>query len=186
MEPDPKIIALTQEVHDATHAWFAEPIGHLDQEINARLEDTAIIDLIHRVQLTAGETDVSLAASFNSAARLPAGDLTVRDIAGLYVYDNTLVVLELTGAQLKQTLEHAAGYFLPGKFGRSAVDHVDPSVPGYSFDMADGIEDTIDLGRRPGERIVALRFRGRALDPDRKLRVATHNYRANGGGATPC
>jgi 2',3'-cyclic-nucleotide 2'-phosphodiesterase (5'-nucleotidase family) len=55
-------------------------------------------------------------------------------------------------------------------------------VPGYNFDIAEGIGYAIDLNQPVGERIIDLTYRGRKLDPDRKLRVATNNYRHNGGG----
>ncbi len=183
--PDPRILEITQAAHDATEAWLNEPIGTAERTLsaeNSRIEDTAIIDLIHRVQLEAGDADVSLAASFNTAARIPEGEITIRDLAGLYVYENTLVVVELTGAQLKAALEHAARYFLPGRPGAEARDFIDPSIPGYNFDTAEGVDYVIDLNRGPGDRIVDLTFQGRRLDPDRKLKVAINNYRHNGGG----
>ncbi len=186
--PDPRILELTQAAHEATEAWLAQPVGHSDRALsaeNSRIEDTAIIDLIHRVQLAAGQADVSLAASFNTEARIPEGAVTLRDLAGLYVYENTLVVVELTGAQLKEALEHAARFFLPGRPGASARELIDPAIPGYNFDTAEGVNYVIDLNRAPGERIVDLTFNGRRLDPDRRLRVAINNYRHNGGGGYP-
>ena len=48
-----------------------------------------------------GVADMSMAANFNAQARIPKGPVTVREIAGLYVYENTLAVLEVTGRQLK-------------------------------------------------------------------------------------
>lgn len=185
IEPDPTILEIAEAAHAATEAWLDKPIGHSDRALFAKeasLRDTAIIDLIHRVQLEAGNADVSLAANFNPDALLPEGELTVRDIAGLYVYENTLVVVELTGAELKATLEHAARYFGPGRPGVPAEALVDPSIPRYNFDMAEGVEYVIDLNRSPGDRIVDLKFNGRALDLKRKLKVATNNYRQNGGG----
>jgi 2',3'-cyclic-nucleotide 2'-phosphodiesterase / 3'-nucleotidase len=182
---DPEILALAKPYHERTQAWLATPIGRSARELSAadsRQRDTAIVDLIHRVQLDAGRADVSFAASFTLDARLPAGAVTVRDIAGLYVYENTLVVVELTGAQVKQALEHAARYFRPYSPGKSAAELVDPTIPGYNFDLAEGVEYVIDLRRAPGDRIVDLRFQGAPLDPARKLRVAINNYRHNGGG----
>jgi 2',3'-cyclic-nucleotide 2'-phosphodiesterase (5'-nucleotidase family) len=182
---DPAILQLTQDVHEATEKWLTQPIGFSDRELTAtdsRTEDTAIIDLIHRVQLDASGADVSLAASFNPDARLPQGELTVRDIAGLYVYENSLVVIELTGAELKAALEHSARYFGPARRGVSTTDLADPNVPGYNFDMAEGVEYVIDLSRSPGNRITDLKFKGRPLDLKRQLKVVTNNYRQNGGG----
>ena len=54
---------------------------------------------------------LSIAAPFNRDAAIPAGDVTVRDVAGLYVYDNTLLGIKLTGAQVLAYLEWSARYF---------------------------------------------------------------------------
>ena len=48
---------------------------------------------------------LSIAAPFNKLAAIPAGDVTIRDVAGLYIYDNTLLGIVLTGAQVKAYLE---------------------------------------------------------------------------------
>ena len=183
--PDPEVIALTQAYHDETESWLDQTIGELDHPLSAaesRERDTAIIDLINRVQLDAGNAEVSLAASFNPAARLPEGELTIRDFAGLYVYPNTLVVVELSGGQIKEALEHSALYFGRALPGRSIADHVDPSIPGYNFDMAEGVDYEIDLSREPGDRIINLSFNDAPIDLERTFRVAINNYRHNGGG----
>ena len=182
---DPAILALAQPYHDETEAWLNQPIGHSAAELSAadsRLHDTAIIDLIQRAQLDAGPADVSFTAAFNPSSRLPAGDITVREIAGLYVYENTLVTLELSGAQIKAALEHSARYFDPYVEGQSAADLVSSQIPGYNFDIAEGVDYTIDITRPMGDRIVGLAYHGAPLDPAVKLRVAINNYRLNGGG----
>jgi 2',3'-cyclic-nucleotide 2'-phosphodiesterase / 3'-nucleotidase len=77
-----------------------------------------------------------MAAVFNPQARVPSGSVTVRDIAGLYVYENTLVVIEVTGRQLKDALEHSAKYFRAYQPGKSLAELVDEKIPAYNFDMA--------------------------------------------------
>ena len=108
--------------------------------------------------------------------------VTVRDIAGLYEYENTLVTLELTGQQLKDALEHSARYFREYQPGKSLAELVDQSIPGYNFDMAEGVTYELDVTKPFGQRIQSLRFKGQPLSPTQKLRVVTNNYRVNGGG----
>src|SRR5262245_41970893 len=90
-EIDPEIAKLGAPYDKETQDWLGRVIGESAEELTAhgcRLHDTAIIDLIQRVQLEAGNADVSMAACFNPDARIPKGQVTVRDIAGLYEYEN--------------------------------------------------------------------------------------------------
>ena len=181
---DPGILALAEPYHKETLAWLDKPIGTSERAIEAggSLRDSAMLDLVQRVQLEAGHADVSLASSFNPLARIPAGPVTVRAIAGLYVYENTLYVIEVTGAQLRAALEHSARYFLPFEAGKRPEELIDPNVMNYNFDVAEGVTYEIDISRPVGERIRNLSFKGAPLDPGTKLRLALNNYRFNGGG----
>src|SRR4029079_1777204 len=141
VEPDAEVVKLAEPYDRETQAWLGRTIGESSEELTARqarFRDTAILDLIQKVQLEAGKADVSMVASFNSDARISKGPFTVRDIAGLYVYENTLAVLEVTGQQLKEALEHSAKYFKPYEPGKSAADLVDEKIPAYNFDIAEG------------------------------------------------
>jgi 2',3'-cyclic-nucleotide 2'-phosphodiesterase/3'-nucleotidase len=184
-EIDPEIAKLGAPYDKETQAWLGRAIGDSSEELTARdcrFHDTAIIDLIQRVQLEAGKADVSLAACFNPSAQIPRGQVTVRDIAGLYEYENTLVTLELTGQQLKDALEHSARYFKEFQPGKSLNDLVDTRIPGYNFDVAEGVTYDIDITKPFGQRILNLKFKGQPLAMTQKLRVVTNNYRVNGGG----
>jgi 2',3'-cyclic-nucleotide 2'-phosphodiesterase/3'-nucleotidase len=182
---DPEIAKLGEPYDKETQAWLGRAIGESTEELTAhdcRFHDSAIIDLIQRVQMEAGNADVSLAACFNPQARIPQGQVTVRDIAGLYEYENTLVTLELTGQQLKDALEHSTRYFRDFAPGKSLNELIDQRVPGYNFDVAQGVSYDIDLTKPVGQRIQDLKYKGQSLNPDQKLKVVTNNYRVNGGG----
>lgn len=185
VEPDPEVVKITEPYDRETQAWLARVIGESSEELtasDARFRDTAILDLVQKVQLDAGKADVSMVASFNPAARIAKGPVTVRDIAGLYVYENTLVVLEVTGQQLKDALEHSAQYFKAYVPGKPASDLVDDKIPAYNFDIAEGVTYDLDISKPFGQRIQNLRFHGQPLSPTKKLKLATNNYRVNGGG----
>jgi 2',3'-cyclic-nucleotide 2'-phosphodiesterase/3'-nucleotidase len=185
VEPDPDVMKIAEPYDNETQGWLAKVIGQSAEELTAkeaRFRDTAILDLIQKVQLEAGKADVSMVASFNSEARIAKGPVSVRDIAGLYVYENTLAVLEVTGQQLKDALEHSAKYFKTYVPGKAPADLVDEKIPAYNFDIAEGVTYELDISKPVGQRIQNLRFRNQPLSLTRKLRLATNNYRVNGGG----
>jgi 2',3'-cyclic-nucleotide 2'-phosphodiesterase/3'-nucleotidase len=182
---DEEIVKLGEPYNRETQAWLSRDIGNSGKELKAteaRFRDTAILDLIQRVQLEVGKADVSMASVFNPEARIAKGSVSVRDIAGLYVYENTLVVLEVTGQQVKDALEHSAQYFLPYESGKSPTDLINPKIPAYNFDIAEGVTYVLNISKPIGQRIENLQFEGKPLAHDRKLRLATNNYRVNGGG----
>jgi 2',3'-cyclic-nucleotide 2'-phosphodiesterase (5'-nucleotidase family) len=185
VDADQELLKIGEPYDKETQAWLSRAIGESAAELTAaeaRFRDTAILDLIHRVQLEAGKADVSMAAVFNPEARIPKGPVTVREIAGLYVYENTLVVLEVTGQQLKDALEHSAKYFRPYEPGKSPAELVDEKIPAYNFDIAEGVTYALNISKPVGQRIENLQFQGKLLAPNQKLRLATNNYRVNGGG----
>ena len=185
VEPDAEITKLAEPYDRETQAWLNRVIGESKEELNARqarFRDTAILDLIQKVQLEAGSADVSMVASFNADARIAKGPVTVRDIAGLYVYENTLAVLEVTGQQLKDALEHSAKYFRDYEPGKTAPELINEKIPAYNFDIAEGVTYELDISKPGGQRIQNLQLRGQPVRPDQKLRLATNNYRVNGGG----
>jgi 2',3'-cyclic-nucleotide 2'-phosphodiesterase (5'-nucleotidase family) len=185
VEADEEIVKLAEPYHKETQAWLSLPIGESAADLTAteaRFKDSAILDLIQRVQMDVGKADVSMAAVFNLQARIPKGQVTVREIAGLYVYENTLVVLEVTGQQIKDALEHSAKYFRPFEPGKTLAELVDDKIPAYNFDLAEGVTYEINIRKPIGQRIEKLQFQGKSLAPTQKIRLATNNYRVNGGG----
>lgn len=181
---DSDLAAFAEPYHAATRAALAETVATAPRAVatpDGRFADGPLWELIHRVQLEATGADVSLAALNDPAQSIAAGPVTLRDVSRLYPYDNTLGVIELTGAELKATLEHSARALAPYGFERGARLDA-PDVPGFQFDSAEGVEYTIDLTRPLGERVSDLTFQGQPLAADRRLRVAVNSYRLNGGG----
>lgn len=179
--PDPEVLALAQPYHDATQAALDAPIAECAADLDgsrARYEDHPFVDLIHKVQMEYGKADISFATMFLTSARIPAGKVSVRQVASLYIYENTLYTIELTGADVIAALEHAAGLFTawPLKAGERV------RLPGYSSDIAEGVEYEVDLSQPAGNRIKNVRYKGEPISPAQKFRVAINNYRYTGGG----
>ncbi len=179
--PDPDITKLIAPYQGEVQKYLDTPIANSEKTLSgqyARYQDEPLLDLIHKVQLAAGHADVSMATIFLPSVQIPAGPVTVREAMATYIYENMLYTVEMTGAQLKDALEHAASFFpaWPVPAGQEL------RLPGYNADSAEGVSYVIDLTQPVGQRIRGLAFHGAALSPSQKLRVAINNYRYTGGG----
>ncbi|HEX2189129.1 MAG TPA: 5'-nucleotidase C-terminal domain-containing protein [Longimicrobiaceae bacterium] len=182
--PDARFVAELTPAHERTVAYVGRQIGTSTAEwtsARSRVEDTPIMDLINDVQRRVTGADLAGTAAFSLTSRIPRGPITVADVAGLYVYDNTLKALRITGRQLRAYLEKSAEYYLPCPGG--ACDRiVNPGVPGYNFDVVSGVDYTLDLSQPVGRRVVRLEREGRPVSPTDSFTIALNNYRASGSG----
>lgn len=190
LRPDPSWSARWLETaltdaHERTREYVARTIGTSTAQWSAqeaRVRDTPILDLINEVQRQVAGADLSSAAAFNLGAEIPAGPVTVADIARLYIYDNnTLKAVRISGAELRAYLEKSAEYYLPCPAQR-CERVTNPEVPGYNFDVISGVDYALDLTRPIGERVVRLERAGRAVAPTDSFTLALNNYRQGGGG----
>lgn len=184
VEANPEILRIAEPYHRETQAWLDQVIGDSAVEMRAgeeRFRDTAILDLVHRVQLESGNADVAMSMSLNAKARIPKGAVTIRNIIGLYEYEASPIVIEVTGKQLKEALEHSARHFGEYKPNTPIADLIDERFPPYTYDVAEGIDYELDISKPIGNRIQNMRFRGKPVEPTQKLRLATITFRVNGG-----
>ncbi len=123
----------------------------------------------------------------NGTPDLGPGPVTRRWVRSLYTYPNTLVAVELTGAQFKDVAEHAARYYdgVDCPPGGSCSLVADPDIRHYNVDSFQGVSYRIDPTRPEGDRILDLRRNGAPIEPDATYTLTCNNYRAAGGGGFP-
>jgi 2',3'-cyclic-nucleotide 2'-phosphodiesterase/3'-nucleotidase len=210
VDEDPKVAAAVREQHDTVVEYVNSVIGTSKEAMSAAravVEDVPIIDFVNFVQADAVKKGLSgadaalpvlsIAAPFNRSASFPAGDVTVRDVAGLYIYDNTLLGVKVNGAQVKAYLEWSARYFKEVKKTTATMAEVTNAVtpeapngtPDYNFDSVAGLDAPltydIDLAEPVGSRIKNLAYDGDPVTEATEFAMAVNNYRQSGGGGFP-
>jgi 2',3'-cyclic-nucleotide 2'-phosphodiesterase / 3'-nucleotidase len=210
-DEDHQVAKAVKKQHKAVVKYVNSVVGSSSQALSAArspVEDVPIIDFVNYVQadtvkqgLTGADASLpvlSIAAPFNREASFPAGQVTIRDVAGLYIYDNTLLGVKVTGQQVKDYLEFSAEYFkqITGT-GPFKIDDVTNAVtpaapdgtPDYNFDTIAGLDGRltydIDIAQAPGSRIKNLSYAGAPINPAGEFAMAVNNYRQSGGGGFP-
>ena len=209
-------VAESQEMADALSTHHDETVDYVNQTIaqasetmsteTSRYEDTAILDFIGHVMTE--KTQEGLAGTqyedlpvlaqtspFSRDAVFSEGDVTVRDVAALYVFDNTLSGVQVNGTELKDYLEHAARFydqveegadFDPEEISNSYDEAGGRDIPDYAYDALTGVDYDINISKPLGERIENIRMAdGTEVAADDEFVLAINNYRQSGGSGYP-
>ncbi|MCI5772023.1 MAG: bifunctional metallophosphatase/5'-nucleotidase [Clostridiales bacterium] len=185
---EPALCRLMRPLEEKVQRWLDTPTGHLDcaLEVGDHLEmavnGSLLANFINTVQLWASGAQVSATALGNDVKGMGC-EVTVRNVVAAYVYSNTLLVKDMTGAQLKAYMERSAEYF-DLRDGQVVISDafLKPKVEHYNYDYFSGVDYTFDLSRPQGERVTEMRINGRSVGMDDRVQVCVNNYRASGTG----
>ena len=194
----PEIVDIASDVHEATVEYVRTPIGSTEVPIKAyfsEVKDSAVTQVVNEAQMWFAEKQlanteyedhpiVGVAAPFSTSTSVE-DDITIGDVTDIYLYDNTVYILEMTGEGLVEFLEHSVLHF-------DQIDPNDPDPqvietlgPSFNYDVVEGIDYEIDITQPEGERITNVEYNGEPLDMDQEFAMITNDYRAGGGGDFP-
>ena len=178
-----------RSTENSVQAWLNQPIGHLSRAImpeekaKMALYGSPIADFLNRIQLHFSGAMLSSVGLANEIAGFRS-EVSTRDIIATYPYPNTLVVCEITGAQLKTVMERSAEYFAYDNEGNVCVSDsfLVPKVEHYNYDYYMGVDFEINPKNPVGSRIVGLSRDGKPVLDEDKFTLCLNNYRYSGAG----
>ncbi len=154
---------------------FASPIATLDTVFSTRdcyFGPSHLSGVFHSYQMERSGADFSLFAPARFDAKWDAGELYIKDVYRMLGYDNELMVVECSGAQLLEFLEEVYyGRYYNVK--RASDDMVRTKTPYFFHESLAGSPYMVNLSKGKGERI-----ENHNIEPDKKYSVAINSFRA--------
>ncbi|MBQ7567904.1 5'-nucleotidase C-terminal domain-containing protein, partial [bacterium] len=172
-----KSLALANRVVGEVSADFFDDPLWLPHIPKAVLQESALLNLINAVMAENSGADVSMSAVFDENSNLKAGPFHYKDACRIYRYDNTLMAVKVTGAQLKNIMERFSGSFFNAPKPGDVTISFNPNMRLYEYDAFYGLNYVIDISRPIGKRIVSVVYKGKPLAVDDELVLACNNYR---------
>ena len=213
--PDESFMQKFNPQFQAAKSWVSRPIGKVDGLMKGQdslFGDSSFVDLVHLLQLELTKdpanklkpAQISFCAPLDINAVVPSspdGTVYVRDMFGLYRYENWMYTMDLTGKQIKGFMEISYGdwfntmkgpednliAFKTGADGKIVFD-TRSSLPAtkvatYQYDSVAGINYIVDVSKPAGSRITIQSMAdGTPFSMDTSYTVAINSYRAMGGG----
>lgn len=193
---DAAVAAAVKKVYDEVDAKLSEKFavtevlldGNRDPGVRTtetNLGDFAADALLWSANFALGEGKVDAAITNGGGIRasIAVGDVTMKDMATVFPFSNTIATVTLTGAQLLEALE-AACASAPQAAGAF------PQVSGIEFTLDTGIpfergelyEGTTNYApAKPGTRVINVKVGGEILDLTKTYTIATNDFTAAGG-----
>ncbi|NNJ09134.1 multifunctional 2',3'-cyclic-nucleotide 2'-phosphodiesterase/5'-nucleotidase/3'-nucleotidase [Chloroflexales bacterium ZM16-3] len=136
---------------------------------NVRAKETNLGNLVADAMLEKTRSRGGQIAITNGGgirASIPAGQVTVGQVLEVLPFGNTLATLDITGAQVKESVDNGVSQIESGA-GRF------PQIAGFSF--------TYDPSLPVGSRVTSVSYNGAPMDPAATFRVVTNNFMLTGG-----
>jgi 5'-nucleotidase len=128
-------------------------------------------DVIADAMLAKGRQGGAVVALMNSGgvrSAIDAGPITYGEVIEVQPFNNTLVLLDLTGAEILQALEHG-------------VRGDEEGHTGGFLQVSKGFRYEYDPSKPVGQRVLSATLNGAAIDPAKTYTVVLNNFTAAGG-----
>lgn len=163
LAPDPTVAVKLKKYKQQVAPQIGKEVGKLKtrlvRDYNA---ESTLGSFVADVMREISGADIAFENAGGIRADIPAGIVTNGAVLDALPFLNTLVVCEMTGAQVIEILEQGLS------LERGMV-------------QVSGLRATYDLQRPPKQRLIGLQIGDRPIDKQKTYRVATNSFLAQGG-----
>ena len=178
---DPEVLEATAPLRALTDSYLNTFATTLGVELDGRwcrMENTAVMRLLHLAARRGSGAQITAMSPPGAHVFIPKGPTSVRQFYALVPKDWHMARIQVTGAQLRAYLEHAARCFNLSH----QVELFNKAIPGGAFDTLDGCTYTLDLNRPAGARVTELKVDGHEVKDDQHFTLGLTSQRLAGGG----
>ena len=171
IEPNAAVAAYIEGVNKEVEAFTMQEIATLPyaldgERTHVRTRPTNLSKMLTTAMMEATGADAALTNGGGIRASIDAGNVTIGEVITVLPFNNTIVVIEVTGAELMAAIENGIK---------------DLPNPSGAYAQLGGVEAIWNRFNEPGERLFKVKVGGKLIDPEATYRLATNDFIAAGG-----
>jgi 5'-nucleotidase/UDP-sugar diphosphatase len=158
---DADVAGIIKKYDDQIRGEFSRVVGETRVDLRKRPFESNIGNLVCDAMRKAAGSEIAIQNNGGLRTTIPAGKITLEQVYTLLPFDNNLMTMDLTGAQIADILEYNA------------------KTEGML--QVSGLKVVYDLSAPEGSRVKELNIGGKRADRSRVYRVTTNDFLAAGG-----
>ena len=167
IKPDPDVERIVSQYQAELGEKFKEVIGEAKEFLDGereriRYEETALGNFVADIMREYSGAQIALINAGSLRASIKKGKITVEDVFKMMPYDNEVVIVEITGAELMQALTRSV------RGTREEEDGGFLHISGIKFSIRGKTIENAVIGTEP-------------LNPDKTYTVAINDFMSTGG-----
>jgi len=162
--PDRAVDKVLEPFYEKVKVKMAEVVGEATADfVKSEKEESPLADFVADAFREKAKTQIAIQNTGGIRAPISKGTITWGNVFEVLPFQNTMITLKMTGAQVKKTLERGL-------------------VPTIGVVSLSGLRVQFDMSRMPGDRVVsAILTDGTPLDDSTLYSVATNDFVLIGG-----
>ncbi len=184
-EADQDIMSYFKELNNNCNDYLDTTVAKLDRDVliddvhEARRNPHPLLSFIGQAFNDYEQVDVIALSLFDTAIGF-SKDVSIRQVNQNYPFPNTIMKIEISGAQILEAIKQSNSYYTLGDDNEITVHKrfIEPKLKHYNYDMFWGASYDVLVNHEKNE-IVNVKIQGEDIDLTKTYSMLVSNYRYN-------